>query len=48
MLSLAACVPNAFYVENGRIYLCPETCTAIKADPTAKVDVLFVCESTIL
>ena len=44
----AACVANAFYVEAGRIHLCPSTCTAIKADPTAKVEVLFTCDSTIL
>jgi hypothetical protein len=43
-----ACMGDAFYVENGRILLCPDTCAKIKADPTAKVEVLFVCESTIL
>jgi len=44
----AACVADSFYVDAGRIYLCPATCTALKADPTAKVEVLFTCESTIL
>lgn len=43
----AACTANAFYVENNRIYLCPAACTTLRQDPTAKVDVLFVCESTI-
>ncbi len=44
----AACVADSFYVDAGRIYLCPATCTALKADPAAKVEVLFTCESTIL
>ncbi len=44
----ADCQANAFYIENDRVWLCPETCDAIKADPMASVDVLFTCESTII
>jgi hypothetical protein len=28
--------------------LCPDACTAVKADGGAKVDVLFTCDSTII
>lgn len=47
-MNSAACVPNAFYIENNRIYLCPDACTTVKADSSGKVDVLFTCGSTIL
>ncbi len=46
--SQAACMGDAFYVQAGRIHLCPDTCTKLKADAGAKVDVLFTCDSTIL
>jgi hypothetical protein len=44
----AACVDNSFYVESGRIHLCPNTCSALQKDPMAKVEVLFTCETTIM
>ena len=47
-LSSADCQADAFYIENSHIYLCPDTCRAVKADGGAKVDVLFTCESTII
>ncbi|HKO49683.1 MAG TPA: hypothetical protein VJV79_18265 [Polyangiaceae bacterium] len=47
-LTSADCQADAFYIENNHIYLCPETCSAVKADGAAKVDVLFTCESTII
>ncbi|MEO7038144.1 MAG: hypothetical protein ABI548_29515 [Polyangiaceae bacterium] len=46
--SVAACQPEAFYIQNNHIYLCPDTCTTVKADGGAKVDVLFTCASTII
>jgi hypothetical protein len=46
--SSALCEPGAFYIENNRIYLCPDACAAVKADPAAGVGVLFTCESTII
>ena len=48
VLTSADCQADAFYIENNHIYLCPDTCTAVKADGAAKVDVLFTCESTII
>ncbi len=44
----ADCQADAFYIENDRVYLCPEACDTIKLDPMASVDVLFTCESTII
>jgi hypothetical protein len=44
----AECQENAFYIENNRIYLCEEACSALQEDPFATVDVLFKCESTII
>lgn len=43
----AACGPNLFYVENGRVIFCPQTCTAVRTDPMASVSVRFSCESMI-
>jgi len=48
VLTSAACQADAFYIEDAHIYLCPDTCSAVKADSAAKVDVLFTCESTII
>jgi len=42
------CQADAFYIENNHIYLCPDSCSAVKADAAAKVDVLFTCNSTII
>lgn len=42
------CQENAFYIENNRIYLCAEACSALQEDPFATVDVLFKCEDTII
>jgi hypothetical protein len=44
----ATCQADAFYIQNNHIYLCPDACTAVKADGGAKVDVLFTCDSTII
>ena len=43
-----ACQPNAFYIDGGRVNLCPDACSAISNDPTAKVSVLFTCESQLI
>jgi hypothetical protein len=42
------CRPDAFYIENGRVFLCPEVCQTISKDPQGGVDVLFTCNSTII
>ena len=43
----AACVANGWYYDNNaaptEIRLCPAQCTAVQADPNAKVDVLLGC-----
>jgi hypothetical protein len=44
----AACQDNAFYIENNRIWVCPQACARIQSDPNAAVDVLFTCESQII
>jgi hypothetical protein len=38
-----ACAADSFYIENGKIILCPNTCTTVKGDVMAKVKVLFDC-----
>ena len=48
VLTSAACQADAFYIESNHIYLCPEACTAVEADDSAKLDVLFTCDSTII
>lgn len=41
--SAAACAANSFYVENGRIFLCTDTCNVVQKDTKAQVQVLFSC-----
>jgi hypothetical protein len=43
----AQCQPGAFYIANQQIVLCPATCSAVKADDKAKVDLLFDCQGVI-
>jgi hypothetical protein len=43
--SAAECKPQAFYIEQNVIRLCPEACTAAQADPQASLDILFGCKS---
>lgn len=45
--SAAQCKPNAFYIEAGKIKLCPDTCTLVENDTAAKVQILFGCKSDI-
>jgi hypothetical protein len=47
-LSAEKCVPEAFYLQAGRIALCPAACSQVQADPSASVDVLFTCQSTVI
>jgi hypothetical protein len=54
--SLAACEPAAFYIDSGtdpdmgagKIVLCPDTCTAVKADTMAKMSVTFDCSTIVM
>jgi hypothetical protein len=44
----ADCAEDAFYIENERITLCPDVCSAVRGEEGARVDVLFGCQSTII
>jgi hypothetical protein len=37
------CSSSSFYIEAGKVHLCPAACEAIRTDPGAKVKVLFSC-----
>lgn len=43
----ASCVANGFYYDDNTtptvVSLCPQVCTTVQADPSAKVNVLFGC-----
>jgi hypothetical protein len=38
------CDPMSFYVENGKVFLCPEACDLAQDDPDPKLEVEFKCE----
>lgn len=42
------CQPDAFYVVDGRLNLCPQACAQVRSDPLAAVRVLFTCRSQII
>lgn len=44
VVDLAACEPDAFYIENATVVLCPAACAEIQADPAAKLDVRYGCD----
>ncbi len=39
----ASCTPTGFYVDRDVLRLCPEACSAWRRDPSAVVDVIFMC-----
>lgn len=39
----ASCAANKYFVDASAVHLCPQTCSAVQADPKAKIDVLFQC-----
>ncbi len=41
------CGPGLFYIANGQITLCDETCAEVQADDAAKVKILSGCKSDI-
>jgi hypothetical protein len=41
---LAACEPDAFYIESSTVMFCPEACTLVQADPLAHLDVRYGCD----
>ncbi len=40
----AACAANAFYIENTKIKLCPQACTAVQGSPNADLQILALCK----
>jgi hypothetical protein len=40
----AACGANAFYIAGGSVFLCPQACALVQADPDAKLDVRYGCD----
>lgn len=42
--SAATCEPDAFYITDEVIHLCPDACTELKADSMAQLDVRFGCD----
>jgi hypothetical protein len=44
----AECQSDAFFIQDGRIQLCPEVCSAVRGEEGARVNVLFGCESSII
>jgi hypothetical protein len=45
--SSAVCSGKTFYVESGKVLLCPDACGTVKADSAAQVKVFFTCEGAI-
>ncbi|HEY8376549.1 MAG TPA: hypothetical protein VIK91_08675, partial [Nannocystis sp.] len=42
--SVDQCDAMSFYVEDGRVYLCPQACTLAQSDKDAKIEVEFTCD----
>ncbi|MEZ4451760.1 MAG: hypothetical protein R3B09_20015 [Nannocystaceae bacterium] len=39
-----ACEPEAFYIDNETVILCPETCTQVQSDLNASMEVRYGCD----
>jgi hypothetical protein len=44
----ADCQADAFFIQDQRVHLCPQSCQVVQADGKAAVGVVFACESTII
>ncbi|PRP93619.1 vWA domain-containing protein [Enhygromyxa salina] len=44
VVDLAACEPEAFYIANDTVQLCPEVCALVQADMAAQLDVRYGCD----
>jgi hypothetical protein len=42
--SAADCTATSFYIDMGKIILCPEACTTVQSDPDASIDIVYGCE----
>jgi hypothetical protein len=40
----AACEPDAFYIDSGLVFLCPEACALVQGDAMAHLDVRYGCD----
>ncbi|MCY1064133.1 hypothetical protein OV090_05155 [Nannocystis sp. RBIL2] len=38
-----SCAPKSFYLDDGKVVLCPETCVAVQNDKEAEIEVEFKC-----
>jgi hypothetical protein len=41
---LANCEPEAFYIENNSVILCPEACSLVQSTPEVELDLSFGCD----
>lgn len=41
---VTACSLSSFYIDKDRIYLCPDVCRLVQADPKPKLQTVFDCE----
>lgn len=39
-----ACEPDAFYIDSGIVFLCPDACALVQADAMAHLDVRYGCD----
>ena len=46
--SAALCDAGAFLLDDAGVHLCPDACSVVAADDSARVNVLFTCASTVL
>jgi hypothetical protein len=44
---LTQCDVNSFYISNNEIYMCPNTCTTVQADPKAQIALALDCSAVI-
>lgn len=44
VVNLAACGPESFYITDDMVWLCPESCVTIQADPAAQLDLRYGCD----
>ena len=41
--NVAACSLSSFYIDKDRVYLCPDVCRLVQADPKPKLQTVFDC-----
>ncbi len=43
----SVCAPGKFYIDQDRVYICPDACNLVQQDPDGKLDVLVDCVTDI-